>query len=276
MIIFSPIEQYNLLVIGHICSGFSNLAYSFLIIVFIFYFGVFVNFNLNIINNSINNIGYFFFMKVIKKNNKNEIYFNTLHFIPSFSQYFFENLLYNILKSYKNLINSYNLYIFYNTILTSVFFILFANIVGLIPYGFTITAQIFITFNLAILLFIIFNIIGFLKHNFNMINLVIPTGIHISLHFLLIPIEMISYIFRPISLSIRLFANIMAGHTLLKVICGFIYKFFNLNISIILSILPFLLITSLYFLESFVAVIQTYVFFILSCLFLKDILNLNH
>ena len=103
-----------------------------------------------------------------------------------------------------------------------------------------------------------------------------PQGTSFALGFLLVPIELISYIFKPISLSIRLFANIMAGHTLLKVICGFIYKSFKIETFIILNILPFLIISILFVLECFVALIQSYVFFILLCIFLKDIINLSH
>jgi ATP synthase subunit 6 len=148
--------------------------------------------------------------------------------------------------------------------------------IGLIPYTFTITAQIFITLNLALLLFIGFNLIGFIKYGYYLLSIVVPSGVHILLHFLLIPIELISYVFKPISLGIRLFANIMAGHTLLKVICNFIYKSFSNETYLILNMLPFVIISILFILESFVAMIQSYVFFILLCLFLKDILILNH
>jgi F-type H+-transporting ATPase subunit a len=117
---------------------------------------------------------------------------------------------------------------------------------------------------------------GFLKHAIMLINLIIPTGVNVYLHFLLVPIEMISYIFRPISLSIRLFANIMAGHTLLKVICGFLFNFIKSNIFFLLILIPFTFIIILFGLETFVAFIQTYVFLILLCLFLKDILSLTH
>jgi ATP synthase subunit 6 len=117
---------------------------------------------------------------------------------------------------------------------------------------------------------------GFYKHGYNLISIVVPSGVHILLHFLLIPIEFISYIFKPISLGIRLFANIMAGHTLLKVICNFIYKSFNHESYLLINMLPFMVISILFILESFVAIIQSYVFFILLCLFLKDILILNH
>jgi ATP synthase subunit 6 len=115
-----------------------------------------------------------------------------------------------------------------------------------------------------------------MKHKLDIFDIFVPSGVNMFLEIILIPIEIISYIFRPISLSIRLFANIMAGHTLLKVICNFIVKFFKLDIFLVFNFFPFLLLVILFGLELFVALIQSYVFFILICLFLKDIINLDH
>jgi len=277
MFLKSPIEQFNLIMIGHICSGISNLSIFFVIIISVLSFITFLivkNFNTKLNNFNIEN----FILETNIEEDDIIVEYNSamISFIPTGVQFLIENLVYEFVNAFKNLLNTNNLFVFFYTIFTTIIFILLSNLIGLIPYTFTITAQIFITFNLALLVFFSFNIMGFLKHSIRILELVVPSGVHISLHFLLIPIEMISYVFRPISLSIRLFANIMAGHTLLKVICGFIYKFIKMNFNIIISILPFLIITVLFGLECFVALIQSYVFFILLSLFLKDILNLSH
>jgi len=281
MILFlnSPIEQFNFIPF-FICSGFSNLSLFYVIIVLVV-LGISINSNKIKLSEkffiyNFKDLTVYLFDINIKKNLK---IINTpisFSFIPTYSQYIFESLIFEFNNAFKNLLNLNKIFIFLYSVLTAILFILFSNLIGLIPYTFTITAQIFITLNLSLLLFISFNMIGFLNHKVNLIQLVIPSGVHLALHFLLIPIEIISYIFRPISLSIRLFANIMAGHTLLKVICGFIYKFLKLDLMIIFSILPFGIITILFGLECFVALIQSYVFFILLSLFLKDILSLSH
>lgn len=276
MFLKSPIEQFNLIMIGHICSGISNLSIFFVIIISVLSFITFLM--VKNLNNKLNNFNIENFILEINIEDDIIVESNStmISFIPTSVQFLIENLVYEFVNAFKNLLNTNNLFVFFYTIFTTIIFILLSNLVGLIPYTFTITAQIFITFNLALLVFFSFNIMGFLKHSIRILELVVPSGVHISLHFLLIPIEMISYVFRPISLSIRLFANIMAGHTLLKVICGFIYKFIKMNFNLIISILPFLIITVLFGLECFVALIQSYVFFILLSLFLKDILNLSH
>jgi len=273
MYLNSPIEQFNLLSI--LCSGISNLSSFFFIIILLLssiMLLIIKNYK-NIVNSYSEN---FLFISEFAEDFYVQKKSLMISFVPTAVQYLVEILIFEFIKSFKTLINTQNLFIFFYTMFTTIIFILLSNLIGLIPYTFTITAQIFITFNLALLVFISFNIMGFLKHNIRIVELVVPSGVHVSLHFLLIPIEIISYIFRPISLSIRLFANIMAGHTLLKVICGFIYKFFKLNFILIISVLPFLIITVLFGLECFVALIQSYVFFILLSLFLKDILNLSH
>ena len=268
----SPIEQFILLPIFNICSGISNLSIFYVIICIILLHFYLYTTSINIKNITIN-ISLFLYNSVIQTISVNYTNFN---FIPNANQFIFENLILEFTNSFKSLVNSKNIFLFFYSVLSAILFILFSNLIGLIPYTFTITAQIFITINLSLLLFITFNILGFLKYGINLIQLIIPSGVHLVLHFLLVPIELISYIFKPISLSIRLFANIMAGHTLLKVICGFIYQSFNMEMFILFNIISFLIISILFGLECFVALIQSYVFFILLSLFLKDIINLSH
>lgn len=269
----SPIEQFLLLPVFHICSGVSNLAIFYIIIWFGFFQIVLYTLSINFPILNFKNIMFFLFDKdifVIRN------FFTNIYFIPTNNQFILETLILQFINLFKNLVNSHFIFLFFYSVLSSILFILFSNLIGLIPYTFTITAQIFITLNLSLILFLSYNVLGFFKYGINLIQLIIPSGVHLLLHFLLVPIEIISYIFKPISLSIRLFANIMAGHTLLKVICGFIYKSFKVEMFLILNIIPFLIISILFGLECFVALIQSYVFFILLSLFLKDIINLSH
>lgn len=269
----SPMEQFLLLPLFHICSGISNLVVFYLIIWTCFFQILLYTLTIKFLVLNKKSIFLFLFDKNIFLIRN---IFNNIYFIPKSNQYLLENLILQFVNLFKNLVNSKFIFLFFYCVLSSIFFILFSNLIGLVPYTFTITAQIFITLNLSLLLFLSFNILGFFKYGINLIQLIIPNGVHLGLHFLLVPIEIISYIFKPISLSIRLFANIMAGHTLLKVICGFIYKSFNFEMFLILNLIPFFIISILFVLECFVALIQSYVFFILLSLFLKDIINLTH
>ena len=150
------------------------------------------------------------------------------------------------------------------------------NLVGLIPFSFTLTSHIIVTFAFALILFIGINIIGVKKFGIQYFSLFLPPGTSIVLSLLLVPIELISYIFKPVSLSIRLFANMMAGHTLLKVIAGFGFTLMNLGGGLFfLHYLPLLLLIPLLGLELAVALIQTFVFSILICIYLNDALNLH-
>jgi F-type H+-transporting ATPase subunit a len=150
-------------------------------------------------------------------------------------------------------------------------FILFGNVLGMVPYNFTYTSHIIVTFGLAGFIFIGVTIIGLAKHGISFLKFFVPSGVPIALLPILIPIEVISYLVRPISLSLRLFANMMAGHTMLKVFASFI---------VLLGLLggwaPLLLVIILTGFEIMIAVLQAYVFTILCCLYLNDALNLHH
>ncbi len=107
-------------------------------------------------------------------------------------------------------------------VLTLFFFILFCNVLGLVPYSFTPTSHIIVTFAMALVVFIGVTVIGFAKHGLHFLSFFVPKGVPVALLLLLVPIEVISYFVRPFSLSIRLFANMLAGHTMLKVFGGFV------------------------------------------------------
>ena len=111
---------------------------------------------------------------------------------------------------------------FFPFIFTLFMFVLFCNMVGMVPYSFTVTSHIIVTFMLAASIFVGVTIIGFIKHGFKYLELFVPKGVPILLLPLIIVIELISYLSRPVSLSVRLFANMMAGHTMLKVFGGFV------------------------------------------------------
>ena len=155
-------------------------------------------------------------------------------------------------------------------------YILLANLIGLVPYSFTITSHLIVTFILSFSIFIGLNIICINIYKSEMLSLFIPSNTSFGLALLLVPIEFVSYIFKPISLGVRLFANLMAGHTLLKVIVGFSWSMLLLESFLsIFHIVPLFILVILMGLELGVAIIQAYVFTILTCIYLNDSINLH-
>jgi ATP synthase subunit 6 len=150
-------------------------------------------------------------------------------------------------------------------------FILFNNLIGLVPYSFTITSHLIITFTLSFGIFIGLNIICYQRHKLHMFSLFLPANTTFFLALLLVPIEFVSYIAKPISLGVRLFINLMAGHSLLKVIVGFAWSMLLLEgIQAFSFLIPLLILTLLMGLELGVALIQTYVFITLTCIYLNE------
>ena len=160
---------------------------------------------------------------------------------------------------------------FFPFIFTLFMFVLFCNMIGMLPYAFTVTSHIIVTFMLAALVFIGVTIIGFMKHGIKYLELFVPRGVPIVLLPLIVVIEIISYLSRPVSLSVRLFANMMAGHTMLKVFGGFV-----ISLGLLGGWLPLGFSVALTGLEILVAFLQAYVFAILTCIYLNDALNLHH
>ncbi len=158
---------------------------------------------------------------------------------------------------------------FFSLIFTLFTFILFGNLFGLLPYSFTFTSHIIVTFVLAMFIFLFVTLIGIFTHGFKFFGLFVPKGVPMAMLPLMVPIEIISYLSRPISLSIRLFANMMAGHTMLKVFAGFI---FSLGV---FGIAPLIVDVALTAFEVLVAFLQAYVFTVLTCLYLNDAINLH-
>ena len=149
--------------------------------------------------------------------------------------------------------------------------ILFSNLIGLIPYTFTATSHVIVTFTLSFSIFIGITLMTFQKYKIKAFSLFLPANSSFFLALVLVPIEFISYIARPISLGMRLFINLMAGHSLLKVIVGFAWSMLLLeNLTSLGLILPMVIIVILFGLELGVALIQTYVFVILTCIYIQD------
>jgi len=156
-------------------------------------------------------------------------------------------------------------------VLTLFVFILFCNVLGLVPYSFTPTSHIIVTFAMAAVVFVGVTVIGFARHGAHFLSLFVPKGVPVVLLLLLVPIEIISYFVRPFSLSIRLFANMLAGHTMLKVFGGFVVM-----LGLIGGWAPLAFIVVFTGLELLIAFLQAYVFAILTCLYLNDAVHLHH
>lgn len=150
-------------------------------------------------------------------------------------------------------------------------FILSNNLIGLIPYSFTVTSHITLTFFLSFSIFVAMNVVGFQKHGIKLFSLFLPANTNFFLALLLVPIELISYIAKPISLGVRLFINLMAGHSLLKVIVKFAWNILLVeNFKAFVFILPLIILILLMGLELGVALIQAYVFITLTSIYLND------
>lgn len=148
-------------------------------------------------------------------------------------------------------------------------FVLFGNVIGMIPGTFTFTSHIIVTFALAFVVFLGVTVIGFARHGAGYLRMFFPHGAPLWTAVILVPVEIISYLSRPISLSVRLFANMTVGHVLMKVIGGFVIAMG------VAGIVPFAFLIPLTLLEIFIAVLQAYIFTILSCVYLHDALHLH-
>nr|BDN85857.1 ATP synthase F0 subunit a [Microheliella maris] len=206
------------------------------------------------------------------------IFFQSLHtrtlvpnkwqsFVESFYEFIFALVHENIgPKGYK-----------YFPVIFGVFlFVISCNVIGMIPYSFTVTSHIIVTFGLALPLFIGITIIAFLQHGLHFFSFFLPKDVPIGLAPLLVTLELISYNFRVLSLAIRLFANMVSGHTLLKILAGFGWTMLSMGgIFYILHLVPVLIVFILTGLELGIALLQAYVFSILTCMYLSDAIHLH-
>jgi F-type H+-transporting ATPase subunit a len=159
-------------------------------------------------------------------------------------------------------------------------FLLFGNVLGLIPFAFTFTSHIIVTVAFALVVFVAVTILAIIIHKHKFLSFFLPPGVPMWMAPLLVPIEVVSYLARPISLAVRLFANMMAGHTILHVFGAFVISLGLFSERLLdfsaISVLPFGFILALYGLELLVACLQAYVFAILTCLYIRDAIHLHH
>ena len=185
--------------------------------------------------------------------------------------------LYNFVESLvKEQLGPKNSKLYVTIVFTTFLYVLTANLLGLIPFSFATTAQLIVAFGLSFGLFIGVTFIGLVTHGYHFLNFFLPSGAPIQLAPLLVTIELISYVFRPISLGVRLFANITSGHSLLVIIAGFGWTMACcLNLGSILGSIPVLVLVVIFGLELAVSFLQAYVFSVLLCIYLKDAIELH-
>ena len=172
---------------------------------------------------------------------------------------------------------------YFPLIFTLFMVVLMGNLLGMIPYSFTYTSHIIVTMALALLIFFMVLIIGVVKHGPAFFSFLIPPGVPVWLFPLIIPIELISFLVRPVTLSVRLFANMMAGHLMLKVFAGFSVGMLAAGVAADMGalgfaagVVPMLFNVILIGFEFMIALLHAYVFTVLSCIYLKDTVELHH
>ncbi len=165
---------------------------------------------------------------------------------------------------------------FFPFVFTLFIFIFFTNFLGLLPYSFTVTSHVAVTFAMALMVFAIVLVVGFFTHGLRFLTLFVPSGVPAWIMPVIVPIEVISFLSRPISLSLRLAANMLAGHTMLKVFAGFVVSLLGAGgIFSFLSIAPLLAGVALTALEVLVAAVQAWVFAMLTCIYLNEAVHLH-
>ncbi|MDR0406574.1 MAG: F0F1 ATP synthase subunit A [Holosporales bacterium] len=162
-------------------------------------------------------------------------------------------------------------YAFFPFVFSVFFFILGGNVFGMLPYTFTFTSHIIVTFGLAAFVFCVVTLVGFARHGVKFLRTFAPQGVPVPVLLLLVPVEIISYFSRPFSLAVRLFANMMAGHTMIKVFAGF-----SVSLGVFFGLTPMFVNVALTAFELLVAVLQAYVFSVLTCVYLHDAIYMEH
>jgi F-type H+-transporting ATPase subunit a len=165
---------------------------------------------------------------------------------------------------------------FFPFVFTLFTFVLISNLIGLVPYTFSVTSQIVVTFAFAMLVITIVVVYGFYRNGFGFLKLFVPHGVPLPVLVVLVPIEIISFLSRPVSLSVRLFANILAGHITLAVFGGFVLMLIGAGAWAALAPVPLFAIVALYALELLVACLQAFVFSVLTCVYLNDAIHPGH
>jgi len=252
MLFRQPLEQfeiYNILNISYtICGKFLEMLLTnmFLYLILVFY------------------VIYLFFLKISQ---------NKLQIIPNAWQQIYELIYVFVLDTLKAQVDPKGIK-FFPYIFVIFIFILTSNLIGLIPFSFTVTSNIFITFTIGFSSWIGLTILGFMNQKLKFLKLFLPSGVPTPLVPVLLVIEVVSYISRAFSLSIRLFANLMSGHTLLHILAFFSSKL--LKYKLIVGILALILVMAITTLEVGIAFLQAYVFMVLICIYLNDSYHAEH
>lgn len=250
--LYSPLEQFDILsVINLKLLNFDFSITNFLLI------------NLLVL------IIYRYFI-VYNSSNNNYLQEISFYLYPHAWQKCIESISEIVLQIISDIINENNeRYFPFISVLFN--FILFSNLIGLIPYSFTVTSHLIITFTLSFSVFIGINVLTFKKYKLKTFSLFLPSNTTFFLALLLVPIEFLAYIAKPIGLGVRLFINLMAGHSLLKVIVGFSWSILLFESFTSIGLLvPMIILVILFGLELGVAFIQTYVFIMLTCIYIQD------
>jgi ATP synthase subunit 6 len=238
-----PLEQFEIIFLGTFAGIPINNSLIYLIIVYLV-------------------IRFFFGLVLVN-----------LRLVPYNLQTFIEQIYSFVFGLVKQQINTSG-YAYFPMIFTLFLFILVSNLVGMSLYSFTLTSHVTIAFTLSFSFFISIVIIGILIQKASFVNTFIPSGAPKALKPFLIGIEILSYFSRPLSLGIRLFANLMAGHTLLAILANFTFLISKKNI--VITLLPFILIVAIVGLEAMIAALQAYVFTVLVCIYLNDSIHGSH
>jgi len=253
-IFFSPLEQFEILPLFSLNSGIIDMSITnqtiMLALVLFFVFTL--------------------FFTLVKPSN------SSLFIVPHRCQAVIELIYLMVLSMVNDNVSGKKNKFFFPLVFTIFLFIVSMNLIGLVPYSFTVTSHFIVTLSLSLVIFIGMNIICVKVHKLEFFSLFLPAGTSVALAFLLVPVEVISFIFKPLSLAIRLFCNMMAGHTLLKVFAGFTWSLMSFTgILFLMQYMPLLILVPLFGLELGVAVIQAFVFSLLTCIYLNDALNLH-
>ena len=197
--------------------------------------------------------------------------------VPSRAQVFAESLYEFVAGMIRENIGSKGRQ-YFPLIFTLFIVVLLGNMLGMLPYSFTYTSHIIVTAALAFMIFFVVVLIGIAKHGFHFFSLFLPPGVPMWLTPLIIPIEIMSFMIRPVTLSVRLFANMIAGHIMLKVFAGFCVAMVGAlgATGLLGAVFPMLFNTILIGFELLIAFLQAYVFAILSCIYLKDTVEIGH
>lgn len=210
------------------------------------------------------------------------LFFVLIYFLNTFSMkgaIFWECFIAALVSELKSVLQSNMIFkkqIFLSYLITLFFFILFSNIFGMIPYNVTVTSYFVLSFFFSAITFISVTLVGIRYHGTNFIKVLLPEGVPFMIALILIPIELISYFSRVLSLSIRLFANMLSGHTLLKILLGFSWVIMTSSYAMVFfGAFPLLVVTSVTFLEHIIAFLQAYIFIVLSSIYFNDVINLH-